>query len=212
MKRSLALVLCLLALAALAAGLAGLITPPAPVYSVDQLQAALRQQPRAWSGRVVSVRGVVVWFSYSYGPIGPQALSGNGGTLCGPLAIKNWRPSRCTALMRFMLTQIPSGATVHLAFAPHSIYFPAAAVAHPTLFLRAHPALAVPLVLHSGSTPPDPLPPLLRRIPFLRSLLPPPPTAMRATFSGIYRVRVVLPSPSARRPQPGLELVVLGVS
>ena len=214
MKRSLALVLCLLTFAALAAGLATLIAPPPPVYSVDQLQAALRLQPRAWAGRVLTVRGVVVWVSYSFGPT-PQGVSGTGEGACGPLPFFLQHPTRCPPMMRLTLAQIPSGSTVHLALASHPLYFPAAADTDPARFLRTHPTLALPLLLHSAPAPPDPLPPLLRRLrrlPLLPSLLPPPPLPLRASFSGLYRVRVVLPSPSARRPHPALELVVLGVS
>ncbi len=212
MKRSLALVLCLLALAALAAGLATLSAPPAPVYNVDQLQAALRLHPRAWAGRVLTIRGVVVWVSYRFTSSGPQALSGGGDIFCAPRPVFLRHPTACPTIMRFGLAQIPSGSTVHLALASHPLYFPAAAETDPARFLRTYPTLALPLLLHSAPAPPDPLPPLLRRLPLLRSLLPPPPLSLRATVSGLYRVHVVLPLPSTRRPHPGLELVVLGVS
>ncbi len=51
-------ILGLVVLAALTAALVGLLAPS--VYTVDVVQAGLRQQPAAWVGRTVRVRGWVV--------------------------------------------------------------------------------------------------------------------------------------------------------
>jgi len=60
----------LVVVAALVAGIVGLVAPSNPVYGVAEIQAALRQQPRAWTSRTVRVRG---W------------INGGGGEQCfGP--------------------------------------------------------------------------------------------------------------------------------
>ncbi len=62
-KRVLIVLLCLVGVAALAA-VVGLVRPSLGVYSVDEVQAGLRQQPHAWVGRTVLVRG---WSNSSSG-------------------------------------------------------------------------------------------------------------------------------------------------
>ncbi len=73
-KRVLIVLLCLVVVAALAAVAVGLIRPSLGIYSVGQVQAGLRQQPRAWVGRTVLVRG---WSNSSSGagcaPFGPNS-------------------------------------------------------------------------------------------------------------------------------------------
>jgi len=75
-KRVLIVLLCLVVVAALVSVIVGLVSPSPRVYSVDEVQAGLRQQPRAWVGRTVLVRG---WSNSSSGqgcpPWGPGPRS-----------------------------------------------------------------------------------------------------------------------------------------
>jgi len=59
MKRALALALATLLVVIVAALVAHAVTPSATVYSVNQVVAGLRHQPRAWLGRTVVVAGKI---------------------------------------------------------------------------------------------------------------------------------------------------------
>ena len=57
MKRVAIALLGLLLLALLAAAILGFFAPTARVYTVDEVQAGMRQDPRAWVGHTILVRG-----------------------------------------------------------------------------------------------------------------------------------------------------------
>ncbi len=63
-KRVLIGLLCLVVVAALAGAVVGIVTPSPRVYMVDEVQAGVRQHPRAWVGRTILVRG---WSNSSSG-------------------------------------------------------------------------------------------------------------------------------------------------
>jgi len=86
-------ILGLVALAALAAVLAGLLAPP--VYAVDVVQAGLRQQPAAWVGRTVRVRGWVV----TYGGVGCNGSLVAATVVRWPSATTTLSPCRATWLV-----------------------------------------------------------------------------------------------------------------
>ncbi len=70
LKRVFIGLLCLVFVAALAGTVVGIVTPSPRVYAVTEVQEGVRQNPRAWVGRTVLVRG---WSNSS------------GGQGCAPL-------------------------------------------------------------------------------------------------------------------------------
>ena len=63
-KRVIIVLLCLIIVAALAGAVVGLVSPSSGVYSVDEVQAGVQRNPRAWVGRTVLIRG---WSNSSSG-------------------------------------------------------------------------------------------------------------------------------------------------
>jgi len=93
-KRVLIVLLCLVVVAALAGVIVGLVSPSLRVYSVDEVQAGLRQQPRAWVGRTVLIRG---W---------SNSFSGQGCPLWRPVSRSS--PSLFTSCKKTWLLLTPT--------------------------------------------------------------------------------------------------------
>ncbi len=95
---------CVVVLAALAAGLVSLLAPT--VYTVDAVQAGLRQRPDAWIGRTIRVRGWVAAYGYGRGcagvsvvPAPPAHLPSQPAAVSTPITIGASSPCRATWLV-----------------------------------------------------------------------------------------------------------------
>ncbi len=158
--------------------LVGRGVPISKVYTVTAVQVGLRQNPGAWIGHTVTVRGVVIWYSYDHW--GPNLLHAGGQDACF-----TWLH---TCLLRQELTAIASNSTVHLALAAQPLNFGIGQ--DPVQVLKTHPTLALPLVFREPSLPHDPIPSLLRRLPLIGSLLP-MPEQWRPPVSGLYTIHIL---------------------
>jgi hypothetical protein len=105
LKRVLIGLLCFVVVAALAGAVVGIVTPSPRVYAVAEVQAGVRQNPRAWVGRTVLVRG---WSNSSSGqgcaPFRPTAHQ-------FPSLVASCKRAWLTLTPTFPSPSVPSAAT-----------------------------------------------------------------------------------------------------
>jgi len=161
-----------------------------PVYSVAQVQAGLARHPSAWVGRTILMRGTIEMIGWSTG-------SGGSGDGCAT-------PLSC-------VLHAPTGTTIHLFVVADRGYNSPRALTilreglldqheHET-FLFPYPPPPPNLVLRTRFPPPSALMLILRRMPWVSSLLPQAGT-IDGGVSHIYQVRLLATHPITCVPQP----------
>jgi hypothetical protein len=154
------------------------VTLGAPVYSVGQVVAGIRQHPRAWIGRTIQVRGAIIALAWVHPQAGLSGWDCGGST--GPCFLD---PAR-------------SFGSVHALFVPdpvplHPNTSPMAGAIYPDWAAgRYH----VALVLAVPTSPANQRLAFLQRMPLLRALLPAEAAMLHGNVSEVVRVRVLAPS------------------
>ena len=173
------------------------VTPGETVYGVGQVVAGIRQDPRAWIGHTIQVRGAIIALAWVH----PQ--SGLSGWDCGdstsPCLLD---PARGFGSVHALL--VPGPVPIHPNTSPmaDAIYPDWAAG-------RYH----VALVLAVPKSPANQTLAFLQRMPLLRALLPAEPGTLHGNVSEVVRVRVLAPSRAPCGPFPALcrdDAVLLG--
>jgi hypothetical protein len=167
------------------------------VYSVGQVVAGIRQNPRGWIGHTIHVRGAIIALAWVH----PQ--SGLSGWDCGGSA------GPC------LLDPARGFGSVHALFVPgpvplHPNTSPIVDAIYPDWAAgRYH----VALVLAVPTSPANQTLAFLQRMPLLRALLPAEAATLHGNVSEVVRVRVLAPSRTRCGPFPALcrdDAVLLG--
>lgn len=161
------------------------------IYSVAQVRQNLIQNPNAWRGREVLVRGTAVGAEWATGPAdGRGAPCAPPNPPC-PVRLPSGRVANVYPIDGVMFSctppkvctfPVPTGRVAHISLVDDSQY-------------RPHNPTPNQLVLRLAPAPPDPLRTFLRRLPGIGALLsspsPPRSVAMRGGVSHIYRVHLL---------------------
>ncbi len=199
------LAVLLVVVAGITTAVVGRLASAERVYSVGEVVSGLRQHPRAWIGRIVLVRGAIIWYAFDhYGPNGEH----DGGQ-DGCMDLSPGGPN-CQRRIGFNIANVAPGSVVHGALASqfHDFNYVGGGLTpqHPpgTLSIRFH----TPMTAATN----DPVLAFLRRWPIVRSLFPAPPASPSHGFvlSGLFRLRLVAHRNHGQR-QWYDDAVVLGV-
>ena len=197
MKRSItALIGLVLAVGLVVTIVAGAATEP--VYTIAQVRAGLAQDPAAWVGRVVLVRGRVM-----------ASLLGRGASSLGtPLSDYvmtkgHLQPPRCittsTGCPSPLAGLVPPGTIPDL----HLQLKPAWPRRSPVLWVR--PQSPAPWI---RPLPPAPWLAFLRRLPLLQRVLPAPQQGRWGVYT-VYRIQLLPPHRSPCTPNPCEDALLL---
>ncbi len=175
--------------AGVVACLAGRSAAPGPIYTVAQVQKALAQHHGAWAGRTISIQGAIV--AAYYGQTSASYQCGRGPLAC-PVDVVNIPPSDSAHILLVPATRQDNHGAIQgsLSFEgsfPNGVntlaptYRSPSGDAIPTILLRVQPQTQP----QAGPS----LVTLLRKIPFLRMLIP-QDAQRRYPALGVYRVRI----------------------
>jgi hypothetical protein len=174
------------------------VTPRATVYSVGQVVVGIRQNPRAWIGHTIQVRGAIIALAWVH-----PTQSGLSGWDCGgPPGPCLLDPARGFGSVHALLVPGPVPTQANSSFSVDPIY-PDWSVG------RYH----VALVLAVPKSAANPTLSFLYRVPLLRAVLLAEIGILHGNVSEVVRVRVLAPSRAPCGPVPALcrdDAVLLG--
>jgi len=93
------------------------LSPSDRVYSVTEVQVGLRQQPRAWAGRVVRIYGAVdLWWGHGCPSAQPGPCHYTAGVYLRPATVPKWSDRRAGAVLSatFAVVDQPGAPSIAL--------------------------------------------------------------------------------------------------
>jgi len=157
---------------------------PVHAYTVAQVAGGLAQQPRAWIGRTIVVRGVAVVVEW------PNSLGGVSARVCSRYPPCSMPVPPNTSVDLLLVDNMPLGGAASMLLLKTLIL--RAERAKSPAFLRAPPSLVVKVLPQPSQTLRD----VLTHVPLLSQFVSQP--AIQGGTPRIYRVRVL---PHSTQPQ-----------
>jgi hypothetical protein len=164
------------------------VAPGATVYSVGQVVAGIRQNPRAWIGQTIQVRGAIIALAWVHPQAGLSGWDCGGST--GPCLLD---PARGFGSVHALFVPGPVPTHPNTSSSADTIYPDWSAG-------RYH----VALVLAVPASPANQTLAFLQRMPLLRALLSADAGTLHGNVSEVVRVRVLAPSGAPCGPFPAL--------